>query len=264
MMKTIRTYAATYAKFLETSTSVAMSFRTSFVLLIIMDLCFYLSTFSTVNFIYEHVAMIGPWQRDQLLFFISFMLIIDNLHMTFVSENFWELSFSIRTGAFDFVVLRPLSTIFSTFFRHFRPSTLLNLPVAIFFLIKYGLAVELAPLAWALIPVMVLLSFTLLLLIEFTLCTSMFWLVDGFGINFLRMQMQQLARWPDFVYGALSRRVLITAIPILLIGSGPVTFLFDQSAWQLLALMLMAIVLFFFILKFFWRLGLRRYDSASS
>ncbi len=257
-------YLSVYKKFVSTSISVETSFRTSFILLIIMDLFFFLSTVASVTFIYDHVSMIGPWQKDQLLFFLSFMLMIDNLHMMIFSQSFWEFSNHLKTGQLDYIILKPMSTIFSVFFRHFRASSLFNTPLFLGSLIYYGLKVDLAPTQWCLIPFLLILGLSLLVVIEFILSTSMFWLTDGIGINFLRMQMQQLARWPSFIYQGVIRKVLMTALPILLIGSAPVNFLFDSSHWPLLAGMILCLVVFSILLNFVWSRGLKRYDSASS
>lgn len=257
-------YWDVYKKFVSTSISVETSFRTSFILLIFMDFFFFFSSIGSVSFIYDHVVNIGPWQKDQLLFFLTFMLAIDNLHMMIFSQSFWEFSFHIKTGQLDYVILKPMNTIFSVFFRYFRASSLFNTPLFMGYLIYYGIQVKLSFLDWTLLPFLIVLSLALLVVIEFILSTSMFWLTDGMGINFLRMQMQQLGRWPNFIYQGFIRKVLTVVLPILLVGSGPIHFLFDKSAWQLLVTMIAALFILVFVLLVTWRIGIRRYDSASS
>ncbi|CAN0208834.1 unnamed protein product [Chrysoparadoxa australica] len=132
------------------------------------------------------------------------------------------------------------------------------------FLIYYGIQINLGVLDWALLPIFVILGLALLVVIEFILSTSMFWLTDGIGINFLRMQMQQLGRWPNFIYQGFIRKVLTAFIPILLVGSAPVHFMIDKNSWQLLMTMVVAIFVLTFVLLGIWKVGLRRYDSASS
>ena len=61
-----------------------MGFRVHFVLLILMDFLFLVTTLASVHIIYTHVSTIGPWNRDQLLFFVSIILIIQQCHMAFV------------------------------------------------------------------------------------------------------------------------------------------------------------------------------------
>ncbi len=263
-MSSMKRYWDVYKKFVSTSVAVETSFRTSFILLILMDIFFFFSTITSVRFIYDHVSMIGPWEKDQLLFFISFMLMIDNLHMMIFSQSFWEFSNHLKTGSLDYIILRPMNTIFSVFLRHFRASSLFITPLFLGHLIYYGIQVELSALSWAMIPIFITLSLLLLVTLEFTLSTSMFWVTDGLGINFLRMQFQQLSRWPNFVYQSLTRKVLTFAIPILLIGSAPVHFIFDHSQYQAMLYLVVALVVGIIILAKLWKLGLRRYDSASS
>ena len=262
--KELKHYLAVYQKFAATSFTEAMSFRTSFVLLVLMDIFFYFSSLATVSFIYDHVETIGPWNRSQLMFFISFMLAVDHLHMTFISESFWMMARQIKTGDMDFILLRPLHSIFSVFFRHVRASSLFNTPVVWGVLIYYGRALPLEWYQWVLIPPLLIAAFILLALIEFLVSTSMFWMTEGMGINFLRMQMQSLSRWPDFIYQGISKRIFTVAVPLLLIGSAPVHFLYDFQNWHYLVGMGLAIVILWKVLLVLWRIALRRYESASS
>lgn len=260
----IKHYLSVYQKFMETRFTEASSFRLSFILVILMDLFFYYSTLATVSFIFDHVSTIGPWDKIHLMFFICFCLSIDHLHMTLVSESFWMLSQEIRTGGMDFILLRPLHSIFIVFFRHFRPATILNGFVSWGLLIYYGIQLKFAFLQWVLLLPLVILGFLLLLIIEFIVSTAMFWMIEGLGINFLRMQMQQLSRWPDFIYSSLSRRILTLCVPLLLISSAPVRFLYNFLDYKpLIGLIISIVILWIFQLKV-WNLALRKYDSASS
>ena len=263
-MHTIKHYLSIYKKFIATSFSVQLSFRTSFVLLILMDVFFYLSSLATVDFVYDHVSTIGPWQKDKLMFFICFMLCVDHLHMTLISESFWVLSRQIRTGELDFILLKPIHSIFTIFFRYIRPSSMTNTIVAWGLLFYYGAKVPLTPLSWALLPILLLLSFILLAILEIIISAAMFWMTEGLGINFLRMQIQSLARWPDFIYKVLARRVFTIAMPILLVGSAPVRFLLDLKSWDYLAGMMAAIFIFGLLMFKVWSRALIRYESASS
>jgi ABC-2 type transport system permease protein len=257
-------FYSVYKEFISTSFTEATSYRVNFILLILMDLFFYFSVLATVSFIYDHVETIGPWNRNQLMFFMAFMLAIDHLHMTLISESFWVLSSKIKTGELDYDLLKPINTIFNVFFRHVRPSSLCNIFVTTSLVIYYGRKVPLSLVDWFMVPFLILLGFTLLALIEIIIATSMFWVTEGLGINFLRMQTQQLSRWPDFVYQSMARKVLTVAFPLLLIGSAPVHFIFDHSRYLPLGGMIVAIFACLLLLKWLWRQGLQRYDSASS
>jgi ABC-2 type transport system permease protein len=257
-------YWQVYRQFVNHSFAEAMSFRAHFVLLIVMDLFFYLSLLGSIDFIFQHIDQIGPWQKPQFMFFASFMVAIDHLHMTFISESFWNLSRDIRTGRLDFVLIKPIGSLFQIFFRYIRPGTMLNGFVPWSLLIYYGLELNLSVWDWILLPILIVCGLTLLTSVEILLSMVMFWTVESFGINFLRMQLQQLARWPDFIYRFYARKLFSFGIPVLLVGSAPVQFLFDRNNWERLVLMLVLIVVNWMLIGKAWQWGLRSYESASS
>ena len=257
-------YIRVYIGFVQTCFIEAMTFRTHFFLLIIMDLFFYFSTIATIDIIFDHVATIGLWGRYEMLFFVSVMLAINQLHMTFISESFWELSLTIRTGLLDFVLLKPIGTIFSVFFRYFRPGSSLNMFATWSMVIYYGIQVQLSWAAWIILPFVVLSGFLLAAGMEMIIACSMFWLLEGNAINFLRLELQQLARWPDFIYGTLVRRVLTVFFPVLLVGNAPVRFILNFQDWRPLLGLGIALIIVWSLLGVVWKRALNAYESASS
>ncbi len=257
-------YIAIYKKFLDCAFSRATTFRTSFFLIVIMDIFFYASVLGSVDFIFQHVSNIGSWNRAQFLFFLSFMLAVDNLHMAFLSENFWLFALDLRSGVLDYIFLRPVSSIFLCFFRSIRIASMLNTPIVIYFLIHFGSGAGLGVADFILLPFLLILSLFIVAEIEIIIATLMFWLIEGNGINFLRMQLQNVARWPDFVYGQWAKRFFTFLCPVLLIGTPSVRFLFRKTDYFPLLCQCFAVIFLYFIMTRFWSYGLRRYESASS
>ena len=197
-------------------------------------------------------------------FFLCFMLMLDNLHMMMFSQSFWELSSDIKTGQLDYTILRPLNIIFSIFFRHFRISSLFNTPLYAGFLIYYGLQCDLSPLSWMLLPLFLVMALALYVSIEFILSALMFWTTDGNGINFLRMQLQQVARWPNHIYFGYMKKIFTIVVPVLIVGSNPTAFLLDNSKLEIMVSFSIILLIFIFLANFVWSYALRRYESASS
>ena len=125
----------------------------------------------------------------------------------------------------------------------------------------FGIQVGLTWSQWLMIPPFIILGFVLFVLIEICISVAMFWTVEGWGINFLRMQFQQLARWPHFIYSYFPRKILTILIPVLLVGSGPVSFIYDVNQYDMLLGLVTAIFVFSLITKTLWRYGLDKYDS---
>lgn len=264
LLRTLKQHAGIYSLFVKNCFAEAMSYRLHFVLLVVMDILFYLSVIGTVEFLFLHLDQIGSWNRTDFLFFMAFMLAVQHLHMTFVSENFWRFAEDVRMGQLDFILLKPANSLFVSFFRTIRPGTLLNGFFPWGYLIYFGLQLQLAWWQWLILPVLVLFGLTLMVAVEILMSLSMFYTVESMGVNFLRMQLQQVSRWPDLVYQTAARRLFTFLIPVLLIGSAPVHFLKDPSQWQGLVKMLVAIIVCSLLIAWGWRRGLRAYESASS
>lgn len=263
-MKRLRYYLSLYRTFIELCAAEALGFRFHFILLLIVDLFFYASSFGTVDFIFGHVGSIGPWRRDEFLFFVAFCLAIDQLHMSLFAMSFWEFSGDLRLGKLDFWLVKPANLFFIVFCRHIRFASLLLMPVVWGALVWFGSRIGLSALDWALLPVLVLLGLFLLVSIEILICASMFWTIESVGINFLRMQVQSVGRWPDFVYQYLFQKIFSFFIPVLLVASAPVHYLVDSGTGWLILIMLGVIAILWCLIGVAWNIGLRKYESASS
>ncbi|MBQ47729.1 MAG: hypothetical protein CMP10_09730 [Zetaproteobacteria bacterium] len=264
MKQTLVKYFRIYRSFIANAMTEGMSFRVHFILLILMDLIFYISTLASVDFIFNYVDHIGPWDHTQFMFFIAFMLAMDQFHMTFISESFWDFSFNIRTGALDFILLKPIGSLFPIFFGKIRAGSAANFLFPWGVLIWFGLKCDLSLWAWVAIPFLIILSLSLLVSIEILISMAMFWTVESFGINFIRMGFQTMSRWPDFIYGYYMQKAFTIVLPILTIGSLPVKVLLGQQSPAMLYEIFIGLGVSWFLIGIFWRKGLKGYESASS
>ncbi len=257
-------YLSLWLAFFSNCVSDAASFRLNSMLVIFVDLAFYTASFGTVAFLFDHVDTIGPWNEDQFLFFVAFMMAIDQLHMTQFAMSFWQLSHDIRLGQLDYFLLKPAPVLFPIFFRNIRVASLVNLPLVWGLLIFFGSKAGLSTLDWILLPPFVLLALTLIVSIEILITSAMFWTVENLGINFIRTELQSISRWPDFIYLFFFNKVFTFVVPVLLVGSVPSHILLSgRSIWTIFG-MLAAIGVLWVLIRIAWRAGLRRYESASS
>ena len=131
-------------------------------------------------------------------------------------------------------------------------------------LIYFGLTIGLFWWQWILLPFLILIGLAVLVCLEMVMSVSMFWLVEGLGVNFLRMQFQALSRWPDFIFQGIVRRLFTVVFPLALVVNGPVRFLFNTGDWSLLVGCFVVILVSIFFVRYLWQFALKRYDSASS
>lgn len=263
-MSAIRPYITVLHQQFLNSFAKVMAFRVSMLLGATVEVAVFLTFYLTASFLFNHVDEIGPWRRVEFMFFTFWYLTVMSTHNAFLAPNFWNFSLEIRTGNLDFRLLRPLGSLFDVFTAIQRPTSIMMLPIHIGLLIFYGLQVPLSPVSWALLPALLLISFALVALIEMAIVMTVFWTKSGEGINFIRMQSQQFQRWPDFMFPERIRQVFSSVIPILLANSFPVQFALNNKEWPKIAITLVAVVFFWWIVRLMWREGLKRYESASS
>ena len=261
---TITYHAGLYRQYVSVCAAQALSFRTHFILLILVDLFFYCSSFGVVAFLYEHVEVIGPWDRDQFLFFVSFFLAIDQLHMSMFAMSFWEFSADLRLGRLDFWLVKPAHLLFILFFRNIRFSNFFLTPVVWGALIYFGTRLSFGIEQWILLPFFLLLGITLLVSIEILISAAMFWTIENVGMMYLRMQLQAVGRWPDFIYQYFFQKLFTLFIPILLVSSAPTHYLLSSGTWSLILGMATAIGITWILIHYVWGVAVKRYESASS
>lgn len=260
----MKQFIEVYRNYISCSLTEELSFRLNFLMILVVDIIFLASTLGTAYVLFSHVETLGSWNQSQLLFFLCFMLVVDDFQALVLSSNFWQLSVELKAGNLDFTFLKPIPSLIPMFFRHIRPSSLLSVLASFILMIKYGLDLELSGIQFALLIPLLLLGIALRFLVEMNIALLMFWTTEGVGINFVRMQLQSMSRWPDFIYKGIARKLLTTVLPILLIGSAPLHFLFDYSQWHYVAFMTFLCLFFFVLLQFSWSRARVRYESASS
>lgn len=263
-MSAIKRYGRVYKQYWVQQLAIASSFRVNFILMLVLDVFYYVGTLLTIDIIFDYSGHIGDWSRNEFMLFAAFFLAVDNAHMAFIAQSFWMFAANIRTGQLDHYLVKPVHPVFSIFVQHFRPSLLLSAIIPWGAMYYYATQIELSWLSMLSIPILVLSGLFLLACVEIALSMLNFVTIEGQGINFVRMQLQAVGRWPDFIYSTAARLVFTLAVPVLMVVSFPVKFLLDNSRVDLLGGLLLANAVFFVLMLRAWRWGTRRYQSASS
>ncbi len=263
-MKSVLNYFNIYRNFVSCSLTEELSFRLNFFLLLVVDAIFTLSALGTTFILFDHIPALGNWNRDQLQFFLVFMLIIDDFQGLVLSSNFWMLSTDLKAGNLDFTFLKPVHSFLPMFFRYLRPSSVISLVIDIALLFYFADKLNFTYVDYIALPFLLFLSVCLRFILEMAIALLMFWTTEGVGINFIRLQLQSLSRWPDLIYRGIAKKVLMTLLPVLLVGSAPMHFLFDHTKWHYILWLIVAVVVFAFILHLSWEKARIRYESASS
>ncbi len=260
-------YWAIYTALWKNSVTREMTFKTNFVLWIVVEMLWFALQLSFISVLYMHTDHIVTWTKWQVVMLIGASHFIQQLFQAFFLINCANLSELVRTGKLDFLLLLPVSTRFVVSLRQVDLGAFFNAVTALGVMAYAARQMHLVPTA------IQVLGFTVLCLagiaihysLMFLLASISFWTVRAQGIVWGYYNLFQVARMPDEAFRGFFKVFFTFAIPMLLVSNVPVRLLIDKLSSPLPLLLLLAMsVLCFALSEWGWRASLRRYTSASS
>ncbi len=263
----LRRYWTVYVALWRNSIIREMSFKTNFLLWIVVELLWFALQLSFIAVLYSHVDHIGDWTKWEVVLLIGASHFIQQIFQAFFLTNCTELSELIRTGRLDFMLLLPVNTRFLISLRKVDLGSFINAGSA---LVVIGYSLH----KLALVPSpLQLLGFALLAVggvaihysLMFLLTTISFWTVRAQGIVWGYYSLFNISRLPDSAFRGAFKAVFTYVLPMILVANVPAKVLANkiQAPGQLLLLLVMVIACAA-ISEIAWRLSMRHYTSASS
>jgi ABC-2 type transport system permease protein len=260
-------YLSVYAALWKNSVSREMSFKSNFLLWILVELLWFGLQLSFISVLYLHTDNIGTWTKWQVVMLIGGSHFIQQIYQAFFLVNCTNLSELVRSGKLDFLLLLPVNTRFLVSLRQVDLGAFANASFAVAVMAYAARQMHLVPTLvqilgfLALCVVGIVIHYSLM----FLLASISFWTVRAQGIVWGYYNLFNIARMPDEAFGGLFKAVFTFAVPMLLVSNVPVRLLADKlsSPAPVLLLLFMGVVCFC-LSEWGWRASMRRYTSASS
>jgi ABC-2 type transport system permease protein len=266
-MNTLIRYLGIYAALWKNSVTREMSFKSNFLLWIVVELLWFGMQLGFIGVIYLHTDSIGTWTKWQVVMLIGASHLIQQTYQAFFLVNCTNLSELVRTGKLDFLLLLPVNTRFVVSLRQVDLGSFFNASTAAAVMAYAARQLHLVPTVaevlgfLALCVVGILIHYSLM----FMLATISFWTVRAQGIVWGYYNLFQIARLPDEAFRGLFKAVFTFAIPMLLVSNVPVRLLADKLTSPLPLLLLLGTgVVCALVSEWVWRRSVRHYTSASS
>src|SRR5712691_10133328 len=122
----ISRYFSIYAALWKNSLTREMTFKSNFLLWIIVELLWFGLQLSFIGVLYLHTEHIGTWTKWQVVLLIGGSHFIQQLFQAFFLINCSNLSELVRTGKLDFLLLLPVNTRFVVSFRQVDLGSFVN------------------------------------------------------------------------------------------------------------------------------------------
>jgi ABC-2 type transport system permease protein len=220
----------------------------------------------TVNIFFYQTDQLGGWAYADVLVLLGVFNTLRGLIDFALRPNMPRLLEHVRRGTLDYILTKPVDSMFYVSFRHLVFWRLIDVLLGLG-VIGYGLMVKrYIP---SLFDVLIFLitiaaSFVLIYSLWMMLMTTSFWVIRIDDLSFIFDSFFETARFPIGMYRGWVRVVLTYVLPAAVITNMPALSLLGKwdTATALIAVLLALV--FLWLARRFWRFALRFYTSASS
>lgn len=272
MIKSIKKYATIYYMFIRSCLIKEMERRGNFVLMSIT------TSFLNLYFIFYYLVLAARldnnflgWNKYELLFFLGTEILCHSTFMATCFYNVFTLPDHVRTGSFDFLLIKPINTRFLLSTRNFNLSTFsqvfLGIGLTTYSYLKLGFNFSLFKLLVYI--VLILNSVFIMYLIAFVLMSLSFYFtkISSYGSvlpyrGFFAIYW--FARRPANIFSPGIIQILTYFIPVLLIVNLPCKWMIRVTSTQTIIWSFVFSPIFFLLSQILWKKGLKKYESASS
>ena len=261
-------YLKLAARCARASVQAELAYRANFWLALFQSLLGLGTGIAGVLVLFGQVESIRGWDLASTLALLGVFLILSALRGLFIGPSLEALAGmdgEVWTGRLDYTLLRPVNPQFLASVRHWRPFALVDLALGIGVVAvaagRLGAALPLDRLAaffLALGAAVTILYAAMLAFCALTLWNPSLlftWILDG---------LFDMARYPVGLYPGWLRLVLTWIVPVGLMTTVPAQALMGSLPAAALAGSVAFAVALFAGASLLFRLGLRRYASASS
>jgi ABC-2 type transport system permease protein len=250
----------------RTSVVSAMQYRADFVLEGLMSIYWLGWNLLPLIVLYDDRATVAGWDRPSALVVIAWFVIIRGILEGAINPSLVDVVDRLRTGSFDYVLLKPADAQFLVSTSRFVPWHLVDvlgglalMGWAFSELGRAPAAVDVAAAAGLLVAAVVAMYSLWILIV----CAA-FWVVRLDNLAYLLSAVFDAARWPVQVFRGAWRILFTFVIPLALMTTYPAMAVLGtlEPATALACLGGAAAMLL--ISRLAWRRALGNYTSASS
>jgi ABC-2 type transport system permease protein len=240
-------------------------YRTNFLMALTTDIVWIAVEFSLFTVIYANTRTLAGWTQEQVFFFLGIFFASDALFTTLFQRNFWQFSDLVNRGELDILLTKPVSPVFLALSRWISLTAVLNFALGIAIAVRFaGPAGFEGGWKWLLLVFWLGVGLVTAILVRFAFSVWIFWTERSWALSRMYYQFFAFATKPDSLYPRAIRYLILTALPFAFIGSVPARALLQGLSADEYARIGAVLLAFLAADITLWRMGLRRYQSASS
>ena len=265
-MTTLLRYLRVAAVQLRISAAAAMAYRADFLVEGLMSFVWMGIALVPLIVLFSTRKTVAGWDPASALIVMAYFMGIKAVLEGVVSPSLVDLVERIRTGAFDYVLLKPIDAQVMVSASRYEPWKIFDLLgsilLVVYAFVRRGVAPHPADLA---IGMLLFVAGVLAMYALWILCAAAsFWVVRLDNLTYLLGAIFDTARWPVQVFRGAWRFVFTFVIPVAIMTTFPAMGLLGRLGGRTVLATLGGTLLMLAISRAMWRGAIRNYTSASS
>lgn len=251
---------------LRTSAAQAMAYRASFLVEGAMSIAWLALSLLPLFVLFDERAEVAGWDRPSALLVMAYFMGVKAVLEGVVSPSLVQLVERIRSGAFDYVLLKPVDAQVMVSTSRYEPWKVFDLLGAVGVSI-YALSLRAQPPALAHVALgsLLFVAGVLAMYALWIACAAAsFWVVRLDNLIYLLGSIFDTARWPVHVFRGAWRFVFTFIIPVALMTTFPAMALLGRLDVATAVGTLCGACALLVASRLVWRAAIASYTSASS
>lgn len=252
-------------RFLFLKFKIHITFRTDTVLQFFLGFLDSLFAFLFFHVVYSYVDEIAGFKKGEVYILIGTAYLLDLLYRSILGSGIFSLAHLVKGGRLEKYLIRPFNYKILISFRDPRFDSLYRLP-SYFALFLYGFyLLKTFPsfIDFILFLFSFFISFLIYTFLHYNITLLTFWIIEVYNLYYIIYDFYEFAKYPEKIYKGIFRKIFITIIPVLILSNYPVKFLLKERNFFFLFYQIFILFIFYFIFKFMWEKGLKRYEGAT-
>jgi ABC-2 type transport system permease protein len=251
---------------LRTSLAQAMAYRANFIIEGVMAIAWVAIALLPLFVLFSQRTSVAGWDRPSALIVMAYFMAVKAVMEGWVSPSLVSLVEKIRTGAFDYVLLKPVDAQFMISSSKYEPWNIFDLfaaiGIAIYAFVERGHGPSLGEVG---LGIVLFIAGVLAMYSLWIVCAAAsFWVVRLDNLVYLLGAIFDTARWPVHVFRGAWRIVFTFVIPVAVMTTFPAMALLGTLPARTTLLTIGGALAMLMISRLIWRAAIRNYTSASS
>lgn len=248
------------------SAAAGMAYRSDFFIEGIMTVAWAGLTLLPLVVLYHARTVVAGWDISSSLIVMAYFMAVKAVLEGVISPSLVDLVERIRSGAFDYVLLKPVDAQALISASRFEPWKIFDILAAIalcsYAFYRRGEVPSLPAIGLGL--VMFGAGVLAMYAIWIVFAAASFWVVRLDNLTFLIGAIFDTARWPVHVFRGVWRFIFTFVFPIAVMTTYPAMALLGQLDAETALATLGGTLLLLVVSRLVWRTAIRNYTSASS